>query len=340
MKVLFVCSGNGAFNEISPFIKVQGDSLEAQQIDLTYYYIKGKGIRNYLRNVPALKKFIKSGDFDIIHAHYALCGWVALLTRSGKPLILSLMGSDVFGDINQQGKRTFKSNFYVLLTKMIQPFVDVIIVKSAGMQAKVTKRRHVFEIPNGIRMDHFKPLKVDVREYLGLDPDKQYVLFLGNPNDTNKNIRLVQEAVKLLNRPDVELINIYKVPHEVVVNYLNAVDVFTLCSFSEGSPNVVKEAMSCNCPMVVVPAGDAAWVVGNTPGCEVAGYQPDDFSEKLKSALNFARQSGRTQGRERIYELGLDEENVARRLVSIYQKWTQKRPARSKVRRNEPVSLS
>jgi glycosyltransferase involved in cell wall biosynthesis len=115
---------------------------------------------------------------------------------------------------------------------------------------------------------------------------------------------------------------VYPVTHDQVVKYLNSVDVFTLCSFGEGSPNVVKEAMSCNCPMVVTPAGDAAWVVGNTEGCFVGGYEPADFVIKLEQALAFAASTGRTPGRQRILELGLNAEAVAGKLLAIYRQVT------------------
>ncbi|TNE59806.1 MAG: glycosyltransferase, partial [Bacteroidetes bacterium] len=158
------------------------------------------------------------------------------------------------------------------------------------------------------------------REALGLDPEKRYVLFLGNTEDTNKNYALVKAAVELLNRPDVELLNVFGVPHDTVVQYLNSVDVFTLCSFGEGSPNVVKEAMTCNCPMVVTPAGDAAWVVSDTPGCYVSTYDPADFARQLDAALEFAATTRRTRGRARIQELGLDSEAVADKIINVYRK--------------------
>lgn len=340
MKVLFICSGNATFNTLSPFIKVQAESLESEGVEVNFFYIKGKGVRNYLKNVPLLKKEIKTNHYDILHAHYALCGWVAVLTWTKLPIVLSLMGSDVFGDINEKGKRAFKSNLFVLLTRLVQPFVDVVIVKSSGMRAKITKKRQVYEIPNGIRMDQFRPLNYDARLKLGLDPNKQYVLFLANPDDPNKNIQLVQKAVKHLHREDLEFINIYKVSHETIVDYLNAVDVFTLCSYSEGSPNVVKEAMSCNCPMVVTPAGDAPWVIGNTPGCYVGSYDAKGFSEKLSQALNFASIHGRTKGRARIYELGLDGKHVAQQLESIYLDVTTPKNKEEMARQQEPISMS
>ena len=158
------------------------------------------------------------------------------------------------------------------------------------------------------------------RQALGLRSDRQYVLFLGNPADPNKNITLAREAVQRLGRPDVELLHPYPTSHEQVVQYLNSTDVFVLCSFGEGSPNVIKEAMACNCPVVSTPAGDAAWVLGDTPGCYIADYSAGHFAEALQQALHFAREHGRTRGRERLLALGLDAETVAWRIESVYRR--------------------
>jgi teichuronic acid biosynthesis glycosyltransferase TuaC len=118
----------------------------------------------------------------------------------------------------------------------------------------------------------------------------------------------------------VELITPYPTTHENVVKYLNASDVFISTAFMEGSSNVIKEAMACNCPVVSTNAGDAAWVIGETPGCYITSFDPEDVAAKLKLALAFSKTEGRTKGRERIMELGLDSETVAGRIVEVYGK--------------------
>ena len=97
--------------------------------------------------------------------------------------------------------------------------------------------------------------------------------------------------------------------------YLNAADVLLLTSKWEGSPNILKEAMACNCPIVSTDVGDVKWLLGDLEGHYLSSFDAVDFSKKIKQAFIFGK---RTCGRKRIYELGLDSENIADRIITIY----------------------
>src|SRR5207248_489562 len=45
---------------------------------------------------------------------------------------------------------------------------------------------------------------------------------------------------------------------ELIPSYLNAADCLALASLREGSPNVVKESLACNLPVVATDVGDVA----------------------------------------------------------------------------------
>ncbi|WP_071887829.1 glycosyltransferase [Rufibacter sp. DG15C] len=319
MKVLFVCSGNSKNFEVVPFIKEQGDSLVRRGIEVDYYPIVGKGLPGYLKAGLQLRKHLQNKKYDLIHAHFTLSGWSAVLGARNTPVVLSLMGSDAYGEYIGVNKVKFSSRYFTLLTYLIQPLTTILISKSSNIEKYVYLKDKSYIVPNGINKEKFKPSAEDYRAELGLPQDKKLVLFLGNKTNVRKNYPLAKQAVDSLDRPDVELINPFPVTHDQIPKYLNAVDVLVVPSLMEGSPNVIKEAMACNCPIVSTDMGDAKWVLGDTSGCYTSSFDPQDFAEKLKKSLNFAENHGRTNGSQRIKDLGLDADTVANRIVDIYK---------------------
>ena len=118
----------------------------------------------------------------------------------------------------------------------------------------------------------------------------------------------------------MELHSLDAVPHDDVPIWLNASHAVVLTSVREGSPNVVKEALACNVPVVSVDVGDVRERVAGIEGCFVADATPSDVSAKLGQAL--ARRE-RITGRERIADLSLPR--VAATLREIYSVVTNER---------------
>lgn len=313
MKVLFVHSGNSDRFPVSPFILSQAEALRKAGVQVELFAVKGHGT-GYLRNIRPLRARIAAYRPDLIHAHYALCGWVAVLARADRPIVVSFMGDDAQGTFDKRGRPTLGGRLLKLTSRLLQPFVDAIILKSQAMDRVVWRRRIAHVIPNGVRLDVFRPETV-ATPVTDRDPLKKHVLFLGDPADPNKNFVLVRDAIARMGRSDVQLDAPYGIEHTEVVRRMATAHVLALCSFAEGSPNVIKEAMAMGLPIVTVPVGDAVHVVGDTPGCFVSGYSVEDFAQKLELALTF---TGRTNGRGRILALGLDAETVARKLRALY----------------------
>lgn len=324
MKVLFVYSSNSDFQEISPFIKSQAESLVKAGIDIDLYPLKGKGTRGYLKNIPKLRKYIKYNSFDLLHAHYLYSAIVARLSSFKLPLICSFMGSDTYGEVDINGKRELSSIKEVILSKIIQLFLDGIIVKSQQMyQDYIWRKKRALVIPNGVDLNIISLTEKNLaRMRLGLDQKKSYILFLGEKENKRKNFPLLLQASQHLKEVDFVILNPYPVLHSQIPLYLSACDVLVLTSFLEGSPNVIKEAMACNCPIVSTEVGDVRWVLGNTEGCYISDFDPKNVAENINLALAFNK---RTNGRKKLLELGLDSETIAKRLLKFYDKIINKR---------------
>jgi teichuronic acid biosynthesis glycosyltransferase TuaC len=161
--------------------------------------------------------------------------------------------------------------------------------------------------------------KTEAREILGWD-QSTYVLFGSNPERKEKNYALAEEACKLVNTPGLKLVPIKNIQHEEMIFYLNACDTLLLTSFYEGSPNIVKEAMACNCPVVTTDVGDVRKVLGSVNGCFITSFDPVDVSGKIAIAINYRNRNLYTGGRKQLIQNRMDSLSVATDLKIIYEK--------------------
>lgn len=302
MRILFVASSNAA-SGISPIVLNQGESLIKTGIRVDYFPLKGKGIFGYLSNIPALRKHMKNNDYNCIHAHYALIGIVSSLAGA-KPLVVSLMGSDVY-----------EFRWLKLLSRVFSRLLwNITIVKSKAMRDH-TRLTTAEIIPNGVDLDKFKIYSdEEIKKVIPPLSMKKTVIFLGNPNKREKNIELALRALKFVDYPNHEFLPLYGIPNEQIPFYMNAASVMVLTSQWEGSPNVVKEAMACNLPIVSVDVGDVREVIGSTEGCYLTSHDPVDIANKITTALEFGK---RTDGRKRVSHL--NSTIIAERLSRLYR---------------------
>ncbi len=301
MKILIVCSGNSG--KISPFIVEQVDSIaEIYGVNFKYFAVYGKGAKGYLKHLPELKKMITDYQPDLIHAHYGMTGLLANFQRR-IPVITTYHGSDI-----DETKVIFLSKLSIQLSAWN------IFVSERNRIKSGTK--HKFSIiPCGVNVETFQPMPKEIaREKFGFSMDEKLVLFAGRFNDRIKNSGLAIKAVRLL--PEVRLIELKGYSRQEVAELMNAVDVCLMTSFTEGSPQFIKEAMACNCPIVSVDVGDVKYLTEGVDGCFICNtYQEVEIAEKLKAAFQL---NIRTNGRKRILEKNLDLKSIADQIFQIY----------------------
>jgi glycosyltransferase involved in cell wall biosynthesis len=240
------------------------------------------------------------------------------------PVVASFMGDDLLGTVTADARYSKKSAFVVHISQWLCQQVDAAIVKSEGMQKAVSvSEDNIFIIPNGVDFELFRPIpRAEARATLGWDLNSYYVLFGNNPQIPVKNFSLAQAAIERLRARGIsaELVVANGLPQTTVVQYINASNALILSSIAEGSPNIVKEAMACNVPVISTDVGDVSQIIGRTKGCSVCPSDPDALAIALEQAIQHMEP---TTGRIDIAHL--DRRVVAKQVIAIYEKVTSKK---------------
>lgn len=307
-----------------PFVKEQGEAIRSLGHEVEYFLVKG----NYVTAVRELKKKIREFKPDIVHAHYGLSAITAEL-QGLVPVVTTFHNGETLNPIVN-----FTSSLMSLRAK------HVIYVAQHIRDLSYFKAKNYSIIPCGVSLeDCFLMDKAEARRKLGWSDDKKYIMFGGAFSNERKNYKLLEEAVDILNHQFetinhksafIECIEMRGLSRYDCILRMNAADLFALPSHSEGSPQALKEAMACNCPCIATDIADVRELFGDEPGHWILrnprktherwyGDEKslDEMVELLKEALMY---KGRTRGREKILELELSNEQVAKRITEIYQR--------------------
>lgn len=106
------------------------------------------------------------------------------------------------------------------------------------------------------------------------------VLFAGAFDNEVKNPQLAKEACALV--PDVTLLELKGYSRMEVAALMNIADMLLMTSHSEGSPQVIKEALACGLPVVSVDVGDVAETTSGVVNCRIV---KDRSPQKLANAI-------------------------------------------------------
>jgi len=123
---------------------------------------------------------------------------------------------------------------------------------------------------------------------MGLKQNDTIILFSGSFTNKVKNYPLARKALALVDQ-NIKLIELKGYSREQVNLLLNSCNVALLTSFSEGSPNFIKEAMACNCPVVSTDVGDVKEITSNIDGTYICDFSPDDVAKKTFKSLGFSK---------------------------------------------------
>ena len=318
IRVLMITSGwpQPGQPQTTHFVKRQAEFLRKAGVEVDVFFFRGaRRLWNYVRAWLQVRPKIRSGGHDLVHAQFGQSGLLAL--PKDLPLIVTLRGSDILGIVGPGGRHTLQGRISTALARLVVRRADGVVVVSEHMKDHFTTKAPVLVLPSGLDFELFRTMPRDeARRRLGWSLDKRLVLFAGNPDLPRKRYPLAKAAVDILNRTlPAELVVAWGVPHSDIPLYMNACDAFVFTSMQEGSPNVVKEALACDLPVVSVKIGDVAERLQGIEGCELcADERPETIAAGLERVL---RRGGRVAGRAAVAHLA--EEAITARLLGLYR---------------------
>jgi glycosyltransferase involved in cell wall biosynthesis len=308
--------------EHAPFIVRQAKFLRRQGIDLDVFHVDGrKSPTQYLRAWQQVHRIVPG--YDLIHAQWAQAALSSLPRRL--PLVVTFRGSDVEGIKDAKQHQTASGWLLQNIARSVARVADETIIVAARL-ARSLPRREYHVIPSGIDLDLFAPIPRDAaREKLGLPLDRRLILFAASPANPVKRHALAEAAVAHLDpRYRAELVVAAGKAPEQMPLYMNACDALLVTSAHEGSPNVVKEALACNLPVVSADVGDVADRIAKIDGCALCDSDdPRFFSQALARVLD---RGARIDGRSAVTEL--NESLLTKRVIAVYERALARRAAR------------
>ncbi len=315
MKILFTIPGPADKNNML-FAQRQIESISHARACKTIF-LESKSLIYLFKKKKEIKKTITEFKPTIIHNQYG--SWSALymnlITRS-VPIVITLQGSD----INHTPTDGFAKDLMARCSTQIACLLSKkIICVSSGLKDKIFfGKKKAVVLPNGIELQQFYEIdKTIARQQLQWNAKEKIILFNAN-NPNIKRLDIANAVAKILTSKSndfrLEILN-GKVEPDKINLMLNAADCLLVCSNSEGSPTIVKEAMACNLPIVSTDVGDVVERISNTSPHKICLQNADELAIAIEDVLN---KNIRSNGREELRKQQIDADNTLKKIMTIY----------------------
>jgi len=293
------------------FVKEQVEALKKYhpEINNKVYFINGKKSKlNYLWSIFKINWLLTFNKYDVIHIHYALSGLFLLFNPFIKtPVILTLHGSDF---------NSSKKLITTVVRKIIRKTTDLICLNETMLTNLKSFNKRMQLIPCGVNTDTFQ-YNAYKRENLTYK-----IVFPSVKTRTVKNYKFFDKIInnlRSIDKIEIEVIEIDSKTRKEVNEILNEADLLCMTSITEGSPQIIKEALCCRTPIVSSNVGDVKELLSGITNCYVIeSYDIDEFSNAIRKILQLPQKHRISNGRSKIYELGLDEKSTSKKIKKLY----------------------
>jgi teichuronic acid biosynthesis glycosyltransferase TuaC len=294
------------------FVRDQVEALRRLDgLEVEVFSFEPGGASRYARAARRLRRAHRRHDFDLVHAHYGLSGWVALALGRRAPLVVTFHGTDL------------SHRFVGPLSRALAPLVDVTAPVSARLGRAglpgAGSARATPVLPCGVNLDRFgRRDRREARRRLGLDEGGRYLLFPADPNRPEKRH---DRAADLARAAGAELLSYGGLVPEQVPDTINAANAVVATSEREGFGLAPLEALACDVPVLSTDVGIAPVALCGIAGTLCAPYDRATWLEAVTPHLETP--DPRVDGRLRA---SLFERNrMAERVLETYRETVRRR---------------
>ncbi len=263
------------------------------------------GARHYLPAAIRLRRRLHREHFDLVHVHYGLTAWSALLAGA-RPLVVSFHGTDV------------RHPLVGPLSHRVAWRADLVAAVSRSLFAAEDGRPGLPPVPGsavlpcGPDLGRFRPMpRAQAREQLGLDPAGRYLLFPANPARAKKR---ADRAAELAMASGAELLTGGSIEPERMPLWVNAANAVLVTSDYEGFGLTCVEALACDVPVLSTPVGVAPFALAGIAGTLCAPFDLAIWGEALRPHLDAP--DPRVDGADRA--ASLSAARMAERTIAAY----------------------
>lgn len=302
------------------FMRRQLDSLVRRGLRADVLFVRGyrSPLAYPLAALKLLRMSLGRRRYRLVHAHAGETALAAMFHLRA-PLVVSYCGDDLLGTPDAGGAIPPRSRLRRGVIRALSRRAAATITKSPEMQTALPTRaaRRNEVVPNGVDDEAFRPLdRAAARARFGFSDDERVVLFAAPPSVERKRYPLARAAVEAAAArvPGIRLHVAEGTPPGDMPALMSACDCLILTSAVEGSPNVVKEALMCDLPVVSVVVGDTRELLDGIEDSHVCDATPEALADGLVAVLDPPR---RSNGRAASQHLTVDA--IARRVERIYE---------------------
>ncbi|RZK15365.1 MAG: glycosyltransferase family 1 protein, partial [Flavobacterium sp.] len=202
------------------------------------------------------------------------------------------------------------------LTRLVLNKVGKIVVLNDETVLYLSKHQsRLLKLPCGTDVQYFQ------RSESFEESTKIRIGFPGDKKRNEKNFTLFTKIVEQLSLTnDIEIVEFHNMSRKQVLQNLNTIDLLLMTSTVEGSPQIIKEAMACNTPIVSTSVGDVDDLLKGVVNCFVIdSFETSSFITPVQMIIDLPRAKRVSNGRKKLVEMELDSESVAKKLQSLYQ---------------------